>query len=174
MDEETIRPIAICVCRDGERILVAEYLEKGRLYYRPLGGGIQFGEHGHEAVQRELREEIGAEISEVRYLGLLENIYSIEGARAHQIVLVYDGRLTDRSFYKKEYLVGDELGEPFKVVWKRLDEFVAGKAPVYPDCLNCWGIKPTSRLLGGRLVSVGGKTIIQIAEHITDGGAKDE
>ena len=135
MEEEVIRPIAICVCRDGNRILVAEYQEKGRLFYRPLGGGILFGERGLETVQRELREEIGAELTEMRYLGLLENIYSSEGVRAHQIVLVYDGRITDANFYKKESLQGDELGEPIKVVWKRLDEFGAGKAPVYPDGL---------------------------------------
>ena len=79
MREEIIRPIAICVCRDGERILVAEYLEKGRLYYRPLGGAIEFGEHGSEAIQREFREEIAAELRDVRYLGLLENIYTVEG-----------------------------------------------------------------------------------------------
>ncbi len=135
MVEEIIRPIAICVCREGERILVAEYQEKGRLYYRPLGGGIQFGEYGHEAIKREIREEIGAELTDVHYLGMLENIYASEGVRAHQIVLVYDGRLTHPSFYAKEILEGDELGEPFKVMWKRLDDFGEGKAPVYPDGL---------------------------------------
>lgn len=135
MREEKISPIAICVCHDGERILVAEYLEKDRLYYRPLGGAIQFGEHGEEAVRREFREEILADLSEVRYLGMLENIYDVEGVRAHQIVLVYDGRLSDASFYKKKSIQGDELGQPFKVVWKWLDEFGPGKPPVYPEGL---------------------------------------
>ena len=135
MSEERIRPIAICVCRDGERILVAEYQEQGRLYYRPLGGAIEFGEHGAEAVRREFREEIGADLSGVRYLGLLENIYAVDGQRAHQIVLVYDGRLSDPGMYAKTSLQGDELGEPFKAVWKRLDEFGPGKPPVYPDGL---------------------------------------
>jgi 8-oxo-dGTP pyrophosphatase MutT (NUDIX family) len=135
MREEKIRPVAICVCRDGDRILVAEYQENDRLYYRPLGGAIEFGEHGSETAQREIREEIHAELTEVHYLGLLENIYTVGKMRAHQIILVYDGRLSDLSLYEKETLQGDELGEPFKVVWKRLDEFGQGKAPVYPDGL---------------------------------------
>jgi 8-oxo-dGTP pyrophosphatase MutT (NUDIX family) len=135
MREEKIRPIAICICRDGDRILVAEYREKGRLYYRPLGGRIEFGERGAEAVQREFLEEIAADLTEVRYLGLLENIYTVEGLRAHQIVLVYDGRLSDASLYENETIQGDELGQPFKAVWKRLDEFGPGKPPVYPDGL---------------------------------------
>jgi len=135
MEKEKIRPIAICICRDGDRILVAEYREKGRIYYRPLGGMIEFGERGEEAIRREFREEINADLTEVRYLGLLENIYAEGGQRAHQIVLVYDGRLSDASLYEKETIQGDELGEPFKAVWKRLDEFGPEKPPVYPDGL---------------------------------------
>jgi ADP-ribose pyrophosphatase YjhB (NUDIX family) len=135
MREETIRPIAICVCRDGDRILVAEYCEKDRIYYRPLGGSIEFGERGAEAVQREFREEIGTALTEIRYIGLLENIYVDEGRRAHQIVLVYEGRLLDARLYEQEIIQGDELGQPFKAVWKQLDEFGQGKPPVYPDGL---------------------------------------
>jgi len=135
MQEERIRPIAICLCRDGDRLLVAEYCENGRLYYRPLGGAIEFGERGVETVRREFREEIAAELEDVRYIGLLENIYEFEGEHAHQIVLVYDGRLCDATLYKKDPIMGDELGQPFKAVWKRLDEFGPGKPPVYPDGL---------------------------------------
>ena len=137
MREEKIHPIAICVCRDGERILVAEYYDKdkGQTFYRPLGGTIEFGERGEETARRELGEEIGAELGELRYLGMLENIYTYEGRRGHEIVLVYDGRLTDPGLYLKEFIQGDELGEPFKAVWKRLDEFGPGLPPLYPDGL---------------------------------------
>ena len=135
MREEKIRPIAICICRDGDRILVTEFCEKGRLYYRPLGGTIEFGERGEEAVRREFREEITVDLLQVRYVGMLENIYVNEGQRGHEIVLVYDGRLSDTDVYKKEIIQGDELGSPFKAVWKRLDEFGPGKPPVYPDGL---------------------------------------
>jgi ADP-ribose pyrophosphatase YjhB (NUDIX family) len=135
MIDERIRPIAICVCQDGGCVLVTEYCEKGRLYYRPLGGAIEFGERGEETVRREFREEISAELVEVHYLGLLENIYADEGVRSHQIVLVYNGRLVNASLYKHETLRGDELGRPFRAVWKRLGEFGQGKPPVYPDGL---------------------------------------
>jgi 8-oxo-dGTP pyrophosphatase MutT (NUDIX family) len=137
MLEEKIRPIAICVCRDGERILVAEGRDskKGRVFYRPLGGTIEFGEHGAEAVRREFREEIGSDLSEVRYLGMLENIFVYEGRHGHEIVLVYDGRLSDRSLYAREIIPGDEFGHKFKAVWKRLEEFGPGSSPVYPEGL---------------------------------------
>jgi len=133
--EQKIRPIAICVCRDRGRILVAEYCEKDRIYYRPLGGTIEFGERGEQTIEREFREEVGTGLTQVHYLGTLENIYSHGRLRGHEIVLVYDGCLSDGSIYEKDTLQGDELGKPFKVVWKQLDEFGPGKSPVYPDGL---------------------------------------
>ena len=137
MREEKIRPIAICVCRDGERILVAEGHDskKGQTFYRPLGGTIEFGERGDETVQREFLEEINAALTDVRYLGVLESIYTYEGWRGHEIVLVYDGALADDRLYQKEVIQGDELGHAFKAVWKRLAEFGPGRPPVYPDGL---------------------------------------
>jgi 8-oxo-dGTP pyrophosphatase MutT (NUDIX family) len=132
---EKVRPVAICLCRDNDRILVSEFREQGRLYYRPLGGTIEFGEHGEETIQREFQEEIATDLTEVRYLGMLENIYTHKGLRGHEIVLVYDGRLTDNSLYEKEVIRGNELGKPFKAIWKRLDEFDPEKAPVYPEGL---------------------------------------
>ncbi|MGA2488925.1 MAG: NUDIX domain-containing protein [Anaerolineales bacterium] len=137
MREAIIRSIAICVCRDGDRILVAEGHDskKSQTFYRPLGGTIEFGEHGDETVRREFREEIGADMTEVRYLGMLENIFTYEGRGGHEIVLVYDGHLCDSSMYAKEIIQGDEFGQPFRAVWKRLGEFGPGKPPVYPDGL---------------------------------------
>jgi len=132
-----VRPIAICACRDDGRILVAEGRDsrKGQTFYRPLGGTIEFGERGEEAVRREFREEIGADLLEVRALGMLENIFTYEGRRGHEIVLVYDGRLADTALYQKEVIMGNEFGMPFKAVWKRLDEFEPGGLILYPEGL---------------------------------------
>jgi ADP-ribose pyrophosphatase YjhB (NUDIX family) len=132
MEAERIRPIAICACLNRDRILVAEYHEDGRLFYRPLGGTIEFGERGEETIQREFREEINAELCGVRYLGTLENIFTLRGQRGHEIVLVYDGRLVDGRLYGKDIIDGNELGEPLRAVWKGLDEFGPEKPPVYP------------------------------------------
>jgi ADP-ribose pyrophosphatase YjhB (NUDIX family) len=135
MEAGKIRPIAFCVCRDGHRILVTEFRTKGREYYRPIGGTIEFGERGEEAVRREFREEIAAELAEVRYLGTLENIYTDAGRRGHEIVMVYDGRLVNADLYRQVVIQGDENGVPFRAVWKEMDAFGPGKPPVYPEGL---------------------------------------
>lgn len=137
MKPNTIRPLAICVFRHGDRILVAEGRDdiKDQTFYRPLGGAIEFGEFARDTLIRELREEIGAEISDLQYLGALENVFTYMGERGHEIVLVFDGALVDRSFYEKERIAGNEdaLG-PLVATWKPLSFFDAGP-PLYPDGL---------------------------------------
>jgi NADH pyrophosphatase NudC (nudix superfamily) len=58
-----IRPIAICLFRNGNRILVSDDLdpETGRPYCRPLDGSVEFGELAVNALVREIREELGVE-----------------------------------------------------------------------------------------------------------------
>lgn len=134
-----IRPIAICVFRHHNSILVTEGYDavKEQSFYRPLGGGIEFGEYSEQTIHRELREEIGAEVCELRYLGTLENVYVFNGAPGHEIVQVYDGRLKDLRLYGQELILGREmeLEASFCAVWKRLDEFGEGKSILYPTGL---------------------------------------
>lgn len=134
MRKEAIRTIAICVFRNGDRILVSEGVDsvKQESFYRPLGGMIEFGERGEECIRRELKEEINAEVSNLRYLGLLENIFVYEAERGHEIVLVYDGEFVDRSLYEKTVIFGDELGSPIKAIWVNLNELGSTKPPLYP------------------------------------------
>jgi 8-oxo-dGTP pyrophosphatase MutT (NUDIX family) len=96
-----IRPIVICVVRRDDLLLVFEALDesKNETFYRPLGGGIQFGEYGETAVRREMREELGIELRDVRYVATLENIYTAESRPGHEIVLVFQASLADEHVY---------------------------------------------------------------------------
>ncbi|HLZ27360.1 MAG TPA: NUDIX hydrolase [Chloroflexota bacterium] len=135
---DRIRPIAICVIRRDERLLVFEGHDpaKPETFYRPLGGGIDFGERGSDAVARELREEIDAEIHNIRYLGMLENIFVFGGRPKHELVQVYEADLVDEALYSAAPRVGHEDdGTPFQVMWKHLSEFVTGGLILYPDGL---------------------------------------
>jgi ADP-ribose pyrophosphatase YjhB (NUDIX family) len=134
MRRDAIRAIAICVFRKGDRILVAEGFDsiKQQTFYRPLGGTIEFGERSDETIRRELLEEIKAEVTGLRLLGVLENIFVYEAEKGHEIVLVYDGQFADRSLYKKTMIPGDEFGSPFRAIWVELNELGPGKPPLYP------------------------------------------
>ena len=134
-----IRPIAICVFNHNGKILVFEDYDpsKSETFYRPLGGGIEFGEYSVETVHRELMEEIGTKVKDLVYLGTLENIFIFNGTPGHEIVQVYDGVLVESGLYKQPMISGREtdINLPLKVVWKNLDEFGPGKSILYPDGL---------------------------------------
>ena len=136
-----IRPLAICIFRNQDRILVAEGYDpvKKQTFYRPLGGRIEFGEWSYETICRELMEEIDVEVKRdsLRYLGTLENIFVFNGIPGHEIVMVYDGELCPPELYDQAVIVGKEvdIDEAFTAMWKSLDEIGVGKSILYPDGL---------------------------------------
>ena len=138
MKKKRIRPVALCVFLNNDRIFVFEGYDKVKdeVFYRPLGGGIEFGETAEDAVRRELKEEINAEVGELRYLGLLENIYTFNGKPYHEIVILFDGALVDSRLYDQAVIVGEEAnGDTIRAMWKRLDEFGEEKSILYPPGL---------------------------------------
>lgn len=139
MKPNAIRPIAVCVCQHDGRILAAEFEDpiKRQRFYRPLGGAIEFGEHSADTIVREFEEELGAALVDVRYLGTLENVFTFNGQRGHEIVLVYDGRFADPSLYDRPLVEGvEDSGVPIRAVWLSLAECAApGAPPVYPTGL---------------------------------------
>jgi 8-oxo-dGTP pyrophosphatase MutT (NUDIX family) len=135
-----IRPIAICVFLYNNHILVAEGYDpvKDEYFYRPLGGGIEFGETSAETICRELMEEINIEVEKdsLRYLGAIENIFHFNGTVGHEIVMIYDGALKESGLYEQAVIPGKEAnGENIRSVWKSLDEFGVGKSILYPTGL---------------------------------------
>ena len=79
---EAIRPLAICMIRRGNAFLVQEFIhaETGNYFYRPLGGGIEFGEYGYYTICREMQEELNTIVTDIRYETMLENIFTYAGA----------------------------------------------------------------------------------------------
>jgi 8-oxo-dGTP pyrophosphatase MutT (NUDIX family) len=132
-----IRPIVICVFRDGDRIFVGRHGDPstGEKFYRPLGGAIGFGEHSRDAVVRELREEMGVEVTELKYIGVLENTFTFDDKPWHEIVLVYEGRFADPHPYSVESIRCVDDGGEFGASWKSLADFRAGKDILYPEGL---------------------------------------
>ena len=126
MREGQIRVIAIGIIRRGDEIFVAEGFDsvKESHFYRPLGGAIEFGEYGHETLAREFREEIQADLKDIRYLFTVENIFRLEGSRGHEIVQVYEAAFADPTFYKRTQVTGIDDGDvPFTALWMPLETF---------------------------------------------------
>lgn len=147
--KKRIRPLALCVFRRGDKIFVSRGYDKRKdeTFYRPIGGRIEFGERSRATIIREVREEIGAEVTDLNYLGALENIFTYEGRPMHEIVLIFDGTFTDRALNQDDISVsGTDAGEIlYDAGWQPIAFFKAKDAPpLYPTGLLALLTEPDS------------------------------
>ena len=138
MQPKRIRPLALGLFLHDGKLLVFEGHDpvKGQTFYRPLGGGIEFGEYGHQALAREMQEELDAEVTDIRFLGTIQNIFSFRGRQGHEIVLLYEGRFAEPSFYERQTMTGNDNGIPIEVSWKPLVDFENGALLVPRELLG--------------------------------------
>jgi ADP-ribose pyrophosphatase YjhB (NUDIX family) len=133
-----IRAIAICAIWRGEAVLVQEGSDPatGEVFYRLPGGGVEFGEQAVQAAVREIREELEAEIIDVRLLGVIENIFTFDGQPAHEIVFVCEGAVAEPLFYDQDEMLGHENEtDTYRAIWLPLADALAGRATLYPPGL---------------------------------------
>ena len=125
MNSAMIRVVAICLFRRGEEILVTEGFDTStnRRYARPLGGGVELGETSEQTIVREIREEIAADVRDLKLLGVLENLFELEGQQRHEVVFVYDGQFLESSLYEKPEIPLLEGGWVTGAIWRPLDWF---------------------------------------------------
>ncbi len=131
-----IRVLALGLIRDGERIFVSEGYDpaKQETFYRALGGGVDFGETSREALQREFQEEIQAELTNIRYLGCMENLFIFNGRQGHEIIQLYQCDFADPKFYKLESLVFFESEKhKHRALWIDILRFQSGELKLVPE-----------------------------------------
>ncbi|MFN5396914.1 MAG: NUDIX hydrolase [Pseudanabaena sp.] len=135
-----IRPVSICLFRNGDKILVSTSFDSTKQEYfcRPLGGGIEFGESSQEAMLREIREELGLEIENLKLLKVIENIFIYEGKQGHEVVFVYDAEFVDKSFYEKEALTYYEssITTELTAKWLSLTDMQQQNIKLVPESLT--------------------------------------
>ncbi|AUT03330.1 NUDIX hydrolase [Nostoc sp. CENA543] len=131
-----IRVIALGLIRDDERIFVSEGYDpvKQSTFYRALGGGVDFGETSLEALKREFQEEIQADLTNIHYLGCIENIFTYDGQPGHEIIQLYQCDFADSRFYQLESLVFSE-GENHQhtALWIDISRFKSGELTLVPQ-----------------------------------------
>ena len=130
-----VRAVTVALLADRGRMLVTELADPttGRTAYRPPGGEIAFGERGHEAVRRTMREEFGIQLTEVRPMATLESIHRFAGRDAHELVLVYEVATADPQVWSQPRL-RSRRGD-VTAIWAPVDMFRRNEAQLLPDGL---------------------------------------
>ena len=125
---------AMLIVRNGEKLLFSRGYDavKKEAFLRPLGGHVELGEKGEETIRREMQEEVGSDVLDVRFISTIENLFIYNGVHGHEIVLVYEGTLADTSLYKKDsftFMEGDRKSE---AGWFSKADVLQEGIPIYP------------------------------------------
>ena len=98
---ENIEVIARAVVIKNNKILLCKAKNKPH-YYFP-GGHVEFGEKAQIALAREFQEEIGVNISNLKFIGIAEGVYTDEkGVIHHEINLTFEGQIKEKEIFSQE------------------------------------------------------------------------
>lgn len=137
MTWEQIRPLVLGIARREGDIFVEKLYDStaDERFYRPVGGAVEFGEMSTETLQREYREELDISVDVNRYLGTIENVFTFQGNRGHEIALVYEISLPGGFPAALPVTGEDDDGTRFTADWEPVSMFTEGTALLYPEGL---------------------------------------
>lgn len=127
-----IRPIVLGIVKKNNKILVSEGYDKTKneIFYRSIGGGIEFLENSKDALKREFKEELNIDINVGEFLGISENIFTYNGKNAHELILFYNVDINNFDYKEKYHIVDDNCEND--AMWIDIDNFINGELKIYP------------------------------------------
>jgi len=139
MNQETKGPrvIALGLFVNGDTVLLSEGYDSTRResFFRPFGGGVEFGERAEVALRREIEEELGSAIAETTLLAVFENIFTFEARLGHEIVFMFRARLLKQALYAAERIQGHEGITALAGRWVGINDIINGTVKVYPEAI---------------------------------------
>jgi ADP-ribose pyrophosphatase YjhB (NUDIX family) len=136
--KQRVRTLALAVLIHRDHVLCAQGYDevKQQTFYRPLGGGIEFGERAADAAERELREEIRRAVVVRELLHVTENIFTFNGAPGHEICFEFiAGFAGGAAPPDLTPIEADEGQRSFTACWLPLAEVLGEMHVLYPEGL---------------------------------------
>ncbi|WP_413164324.1 NUDIX hydrolase [Capilliphycus salinus ALCB114379] len=139
-----IRVLALGLIQDKNRLFLSQGYDsvKQETFYRAMGGGVDFGEHSRQALQREFFEEIQATLTNIQYLGCLESLFVHNDKPGHEIIQLYQCDFADPKFYQIEQLTFNEGKREKTALWVPFERILSGELTLYPEGFIEYCLKP--------------------------------
>lgn len=122
------------IVRNGDKLLFSRGFDtvKKEAFLRPLGGHVEFGETGVETIRREMQEEVGCDALDVKFVSVVENIFTYNGKQRHEIILMYEGKLANESLYRKNTFTFLEGERETEAGWFSKTDVEKEGVPLFP------------------------------------------
>lgn len=98
-----------------------------------MGGGVDFGETSYDALKREFQEELQAELTNIKYLGCIENLFIFKGQQGHEIIQLYQCDFVESKFYQLDQLEFTEGESKQTALWMNIEQCKSGELHVVPE-----------------------------------------
>ncbi len=111
---------AILTNNSGEILLVERAVEPGKGLLDTPGGFIDIGENAEDGLDRELKEELGIEIKDLKYFGSFPGTYIFDGIEIVVLGFIYIGKITDQKIIPSSDVSGYKFFKPQEIPYEKL------------------------------------------------------
>jgi 8-oxo-dGTP pyrophosphatase MutT (NUDIX family) len=77
-------------------------------YYYVVGGRIKINESSEDAAKREIYEEIGIKIGEIKLKAIVESFFECDNKKYHEICFYYNYKINRRIHLSENYFIFDK------------------------------------------------------------------
>lgn len=129
-----IRPNALAIIKKNNLLLAqkGEDEKTGEVFYRLMGGGIEFGELSSETLKREFKEELNATIINEKFLCPIENIFEFNSKKWHEITFLFEADLLETSLFDEKLIKVLDTEDGY-AEWVPIDGIKSGEIILYPQ-----------------------------------------
>lgn len=134
--KKEIKVKVMCLIEHNGKLLLCNGYDsvKKEKFLRVVGGSIDFGEKAEDAVRREVKEELGSNLENLKFITVIESIFVHEGKKGHEVIFLYKGDLVNKDIYNTEKVPILDRREDWKdAEWIPISDILEKKTIFYPS-----------------------------------------